>query len=108
MDKLSAFQLVNMLRIDVSVRTVQLILQNDYFSECVSMRARLNLSPVHSQKRIKWARAMMVKCASFWRKVTFTDETVGAWMDLMVTTTTGPMQVYGEKFSRSELIEVEV
>ena len=73
-DKLSASQLVNKLGIDVSVRTVQRILQNDYFTEYVTMKARPNLSPVHRQKRLKWAREMVVKCASFWRTVTFTDE----------------------------------
>ena len=73
-DELSTSQLVNKLGIDVSVRTVQHILQNDYFTEYVSMKARTNLTPVHKQKRPKWEREMVVKCASFWHKVTFTDK----------------------------------
>lgn len=73
-DKLSASQLVHKLRMDVPVRTVQRILQNDHFTEYVSMKARPNLSPIHRQKRLKWPREIVVKCASFWRVVTFTNE----------------------------------
>ena len=73
-ERAPASQVVKKLEIDVSVRTIQRILQKDEFTEYMSMKCCPHLASVHREKRLKWARELVVKCASYWRKVTFTDE----------------------------------
>lgn len=58
----------------LSVRRVQQILAADPTLRYVRMRRAPNLTPLHVQNRLAWARRQLANGASIWRRTVFSDE----------------------------------
>ena len=73
-ERLTAPEAVLRLGLNISVRTVQRVQRNEAHFEYMRMQSCPFHTPAHRQKRLLWAKEMMVKDSDFWRKVTFMDK----------------------------------
>ncbi len=72
--RMTAKKVLNQIPVNVSLRTVQRVLQENKYIDFGLLKARPSFSTDHVKARFKWCKANSKKVMEDWRRVVFTDE----------------------------------